>query len=117
MLQAQAAEQAGAGYYERNAGRQVYRNATRDRSMKEVRLVVSDAHAGLANSIQKHFKVTSWQRCQTHFSPTFWTSAPRVYRRISSNNFAVSTNLQHGDGKTSASKVLLRSLEKKLPRP
>ena len=34
VLQTQAAEQAGAGYYERNSDRQAYRNGTRDRSMK-----------------------------------------------------------------------------------
>ncbi|MBA7551539.1 IS256 family transposase ISCARN68 [subsurface metagenome] len=37
------------------------------RGLKGVRLVISDAHGGLVNTIEKHFPGTQWQRCQAHF--------------------------------------------------
>ena len=33
-----------------------------------VRLVTSDAHAGLKAAIDRHFQGASWQRCQVHFA-------------------------------------------------
>lgn len=49
----------------------------KERGLKDVRLVVSDAHAGLVNAIQKHFKGTFWQRCQTHFSRNILDKCPK----------------------------------------
>lgn len=49
----------------------------KDRGLKDVRLVVSDAHSGLVNAIKKHFKGTSWQRCQTHFSRNILDKCPK----------------------------------------
>ena len=49
----------------------------KDRGLKDVRLVVSDAHSGLVNAIQKHFKGTPWQRCQTHFSRNILDKCPK----------------------------------------
>ena len=49
VLQTQAAEQAGAGYYERNSDRQAYRNGTRDRSMKTRIGTLTLAVPGLRN--------------------------------------------------------------------
>lgn len=49
----------------------------KDRGLKDVRLVVSDAHPGLVNAIKKHFKGTSWQRCQTHFSRSILDKCPK----------------------------------------
>ncbi len=38
------------------------------RGLSGVRLVTSDAHAGLRTAIDRHFQGASWQRCQVHFS-------------------------------------------------
>lgn len=38
------------------------------RGLSGVRLVTSDAHAGLKAAIDRHFQGTSWNRCQVHFT-------------------------------------------------
>jgi len=40
----------------------------RSRGLSGVRLVTSDAHAGLKVAIDRHFQGASWQWCQVHFS-------------------------------------------------
>ena len=40
----------------------------RDRGLGGVRLVISDAHAGLKASIRKCFNGSSWQRCRVHYA-------------------------------------------------
>jgi putative transposase len=37
------------------------------RGLKGVRLVISDAHGGLVQAVERHFPGTQWQRCQVHF--------------------------------------------------
>jgi putative transposase len=39
----------------------------KERSLKGVRYVVSDDHAGLRKAIDRHFQGVLWQRCQVHF--------------------------------------------------
>jgi putative transposase len=39
----------------------------KERGLRSVWLVVSDAHLGLKNAIQKEFLGSSWQRCKVHF--------------------------------------------------
>ncbi len=39
----------------------------KDRGLKGVRLIVSDAHAGIRAAIGRHFQGTPWQRCTVHF--------------------------------------------------
>jgi len=38
----------------------------KERGLKGVELVVSDAHAGLRKALAKHFQGAAWQRCQVH---------------------------------------------------
>lgn len=40
----------------------------RTRGLRGVRLVISDAHAGLKASIRKCFSGASWQRCRVHYA-------------------------------------------------
>jgi transposase-like protein len=37
------------------------------RGLRNVKLIVSDAHAGLKDAIQRHFQGCQWQRCQFHY--------------------------------------------------
>ena len=39
----------------------------KDRGLRGVELVTSDAHRGLTAAIRRHFQGASWQRCQVHF--------------------------------------------------
>jgi len=39
----------------------------KDRGMKGVKLLVSDAHAGITAAASRHLQGVAWQRCQVHF--------------------------------------------------
>jgi transposase-like protein len=39
----------------------------KDRGLGGVRLVVSDAHAGIRAALRRHFQGAGWQRCRVHF--------------------------------------------------
>lgn len=52
----------------------------KDRGLKTVDLVVSDAHSGLISALKKHFQGAQWQRCQTHFIRNVLGVAPRHLR-------------------------------------
>lgn len=39
----------------------------KDRGMKGLQLVVSDAHSGIRAALARHFQGVAWQRCRVHF--------------------------------------------------
>ena len=39
----------------------------KDRGLRGVRLIVSDAHGGIRAALRRHFQAVAWQRCQVHF--------------------------------------------------
>lgn len=48
------------------------------RGLSGVRLVISDAHAGLKASIAKCFSGASWQRCRVHFARNLLATVPKA---------------------------------------
>ena len=50
------------------------------RGLTGVDLVVSDAHGGLVNAIQRHFQGATWQRCQTHLTRDVLEVTPKAIR-------------------------------------
>ncbi|NLA34189.1 MAG: IS256 family transposase [Actinobacteria bacterium] len=51
----------------------------RDRGLGGVRLVISDAHAGLNASIRKCFTGASWQRCRVHYARNLLATVPKAH--------------------------------------
>ena len=51
----------------------------RDRGLSGVRLVISDAHAGLKASIRKCFAGSSWQRCRVHYARNLLATVPKSH--------------------------------------
>lgn len=49
----------------------------KDRGLTGVRLVISDAHAGLKAAIAKGFSGASWQRCRVHFARNLLARVPK----------------------------------------
>ena len=47
------------------------------RGLKEVQLVISDAHVGLKQALAQCFPGASWQRCRDHFLRDLATALPR----------------------------------------
>lgn len=50
------------------------------RGLAGVRLVISDAHAGLKAAIECHFQGAAWQRCQVHFQREAMGKVAKKYR-------------------------------------
>ena len=49
------------------------------RGLSGVRLVISDAHAGLRAAITKCFSGSSWQRCRVHYARNLLAKVPRAH--------------------------------------
>ena len=50
----------------------------KERGLRGVRLVISDAHAGLRAAITKCFSGASWQRCRVHFARNLLATVPKA---------------------------------------
>jgi putative transposase len=53
-----------------------------DRGLGGVRLVVSDAHAGLVKAIRRCFQGASWQRCRVHAMRNLLSAANHRHRQV-----------------------------------
>jgi transposase-like protein len=53
----------------------------RERGLRGVQLVVSDAHAGLGDARREHLSGVPWQRCQRHFLENALEKAPKVLEK------------------------------------
>ena len=47
------------------------------RGLTGVRLITSDAHAGLVEAMRANFPGTSWQRCRTHYAANLMSVCPK----------------------------------------
>jgi transposase-like protein len=55
----------------------------KDRGLKGVRLVTSDAHKGIVAAMQRHFQGVAWQRCRVHFKRELLRKVSwKVYREV-----------------------------------
>lgn len=59
----------------------------RDRGLGGVRLVISDAHAGLKAAIRKCFAGSSWQRCRVHYARNLLATVPKAHQEMVSAAF------------------------------
>ena len=53
-----------------------------DRGLTGVKLVISDAHAGLVKSIGRCFQGSAWQRCRVHAMRNMLSAAPHQQRQL-----------------------------------
>jgi putative transposase len=53
-----------------------------DRGLGGVRLVISDAHAGLVKAIRRCFQGAGWQRCRVHAMRNLLTAANHRHRQV-----------------------------------
>ncbi len=54
----------------------------RDRGLDGVKLVISDAHAGLKTSIARVFNGASWQRCKVHLMRNLLAHVPQAQKEM-----------------------------------
>lgn len=55
-------------------------SSLKERNLKGLDLVISDAHKGLVKAVQKHFQGVQWQRCQAHFMRNILDKTPKKDR-------------------------------------
>jgi putative transposase len=53
-----------------------------DRGLKGVKLVISDAHAGLKKAIGEILLGSSWQRCKVHFMRNILAAVPKTQKAV-----------------------------------
>lgn len=54
----------------------------KDRGLAGVRLVISDAHAGLKKSITRVFQGATWQRCKVHLMRNLLAHVPKSHKEM-----------------------------------
>ncbi len=59
----------------------------KDRGLKDLLMITSDAHEGIQDAISKVFPDVPWQRCQFHFSKNISEKAPKKYQAGIRQNF------------------------------
>ena len=52
----------------------------KDRGLKDLLMITSDAHEGIQDAISKVFPDVPWQRCQFHFSKNISEKVPKKYQ-------------------------------------
>ena len=59
----------------------LFLESLRDRGLRDLKMITSDAHDGIIYAISKIFPNAPWQRCQTHFSRNVLSHAPAKYQK------------------------------------
>lgn len=64
----------------------------KDRGLKGLKLVTSDAHPGIVAALRRHFQGVAWQRCRVHFKRELLRKVSwKVYREVAKDLVAVFT--------------------------
>jgi putative transposase len=81
----------------------------KERGLKGVKLVTSDAHVGLTNAIRQVFTNVIWQRCQVHFMRNILSHVPRSAQNEVTNLVkSIFTQPSYEDAREQAEKVIER---------
>lgn len=88
----------------------------KDRGLGGVRLVISDAHAGLKNAIDKCFSGASWQRCRVHLVRNLLATVPRAHQEMVSAAFRSIFALTEPDELRTRYDEVTDTLDDRLPK-
>ena len=88
----------------------------KDRGLTGVRLVISDAHAGLRNAIARHFQGASWQRCRVHFARNLLACVPKAHTEMVAALFRSIFALTDPDSVAARWDEAVTTLEPTLPK-
>lgn len=86
------------------------------RGLGGVRLVISDAHAGLKAAIRRCFTGASWQRCRVHFARNLLTLVPKAQTEMVSAAFRSIFALAEPDELTARYDEVTDTLAARLPK-
>lgn len=88
----------------------------RARGLSGVRLVISDAHAGLRAAITKCFAGASWQRCRVHFVRNLLATVPKAHAEFVAAAFRSIFALGTPDEVTTRYTEVSKILEDRFPK-
>ena len=88
----------------------------KSRGLGGVRLVISDAHAGLKAAIRKCFSGASWQRCRVHFARNLLATVPKAHQEMVSAAFRSIFALTDPDEVTARWDEVTDTLDPRLPK-
>jgi transposase-like protein len=86
------------------------------RGLTGVRLVISDAHAGLKAAIRKTMSGTSWQRCRVHYMRNLHAVIPRAHQDMVSAAFRTIFALSDPAAVTARWDEVADTLEARFPK-
>lgn len=88
----------------------------KQRGLKGVDLVVSDAHEGLVNALKHQFQGARWQRCQTHLTRNVLGQTPRHLRREVADRLKLVFQAERMDLARKLAHELIADYETKAPK-
>lgn len=86
------------------------------RGLKTVKLVVSDAQAGLVAAIRQNFPGSSWQRCKVHFMRNILAHIPQYHKDTFANQLKLIWQASSEEKAVQMAKQLLDDYEDKFPK-
>lgn len=93
----------------------LFYNTMIDRGLKNVEMVISDAHQGQVNAIQKCFTDSVWQRCQIHFIRNVMDRLPKKNTENVRNELKDLFRIHDIEVARVAKKKILNKFEEKYP--
>lgn len=87
-----------------------------ERGMKTPKLVVSDAHRGLASAVSCEFQGSSWQRCKVHFMRNILAHVPQKDKAIFAAELKEIWSAPDGPQARDRANRLIAKYEKKYPK-
>lgn len=88
----------------------------RTRGLSGVRLVISDAHAGLCAAIRKTMAGASWQRCRVHYARNLLATVPKAHQEMVSAAFRSVFALSDPDDVTTRWDEVTDTLNERFPK-
>lgn len=105
------------GHKEDKAGWSAFLAHLKDRGLKGVRLIISDACMGLVESAAEYFPEADWQRCTVHFYRNVFSHVPRgKMRQVSAMLKAIHAQESRQAALEKAEKVTAELRQMRLPK-
>ena len=88
----------------------------KNRGLKGVELVVSDAHGGLVTALKRQFQGAQWQRCQVHFMRNILGSTARHLRKALASRLRLVFKAEDKATARKLAAAIMKDYEVKAPR-
>jgi len=94
---------------------ELFFNKLKDRGLKQVGLVVSDAHAGIQAALKSSFLGRAWQRCKVHFMRNVLARVPHKHKALIGKQLSHVFNQENYDQAKQIAKEVIIKFNTKFP--